>query len=295
MPYRWFLQHWLRGVAEQKVRETVAETVAEATRRRAAEVEAASRPGACDVGVVFALGQESGGLEDLLSGLVTTKGHGFTARQGVLKQRRVVLMVSGAGRARAAAATEAMISGHRPSWVIAAGFCGGLTPALARHDLVLANALLDAAGSRIELDLEKIGEEIRSRRGVHVGPLLEVNEIVRLPEQKRSLGAQSHALAADLESLAVAEVCRQRNVPFLAIRVVSDAVDDRLPVEVQYLAKQKSRTAQLGAALGALLNRPGSFKDMLKLKEDALIASDRLARLLSTVIRQIAPLPPART
>jgi len=291
MVYRWFLQHWLRGVAEQKVRETVAE----AARQRLAEVETASRPGVCQVGVVFALGQESGGLEDLLGGVVTIKGDGFVARQGVLKQRQVVLMASGAGRVRAAKAAEAMISGHRPAWVIAAGFCGGLSPALARHDLVLADALLDAAGNRLELDLARIGEEIRSRRGVHVGPLLEVEQIVRLPDEKQSLGEKYRALAADMESLAIAEVCRRRNVPFLAVRVVSDAVDERLPAEVEYLLKQKSRTAQLGAALGAILNRPGSFKDMLRLKENALIASDRLARLLSAVIRHVAPLPPART
>ena len=291
MVYRWFLQRWLRGVAQEKVRRTVVE----AARERLAEAEATGRPRPCHVGVVFALGEESGGLEDLLSGVATTKGDGFVVRQGELRHRRVVVVVSGAGRPQAANATEALIAGHQPGWVIAAGFCGGLSPKLARHDLLLADALVDALGQRLEVSLDKVGEEIRARGGVHIGPLLQVDQVVRLPDEKRALGEKHGAWAADMESLAVAEVCRSRNVPFLAIRAVSDAVDDRLPPEVSYLLRQKTRTARLGAALGAILNRPGSVKDLVRLRQDALAASDRLARLLSAVVRHLVPLPPAET
>jgi adenosylhomocysteine nucleosidase len=291
MVYRWFFQHWLRNVAQQKVRQTVAE----AARERLAEAEAAGRPRPCHVGVVFALGEESGGLEDLLSGVVTTKGDGFVVRQGELRHRRVVLVVSGAGGQRAAKATEALIAGHQPGWVIAAGFCGGLSPKLARHDFLLADALVDTLGHRLEVSLEKVSEEIRARRGVHTGPLLQVDQVVRLPDEKTALSEKHGAWAADLESLAVAEVCLSRNVPFLAIRVVSDAVDDRLPPELSYLLRQKTRTARLGAALGAILNRPGSFKDLVRLRQNALAASDRLARLLSAVVRHLVPLPPVPT
>ncbi len=95
-----------------------------------------------------------------------------------------------------------------------------------------------------------------------------------------------------METFAVAEVCRRRQIPFLAIRVVVDAVGDQLPPDVDLLLQQKSAAARWGAAFGAILNRPGSLADLLKLKEQALMASDRLGKFLSSVIQALAPLPP---
>jgi len=291
MAYSWFLQHWLRTVAEQKLRETVVQTARE---HLAAQAEAAAGPTPpCDVGVLFALASEAGGLEDLLAGVVRIKGHGFAVCQGELKHRQVAIAVSGAGRDRAARAAEALLAGHRPPWLISAGFCGGLSPELPRHAIVLADALLDGQGNRLEVDLGKLDPGLVSRQGVHVGPILQVEQVIRRPADKRAAGEAHRALAADLESLAVAEVCRGRNVSFLAIRLVSDAVDDELPREVEKLLHQKSRTAQFGAALGAILDRPGSLKEMYQLHANALVASDRLARFLAAVIQHIIPLPPA--
>ncbi len=291
MVYRWFLQHWLRSAAQEKLRETVIEAAQEklAEARKATEEH---RP--CDVGLVFALSNESGGLEDLLAGVVTTRGEGFVARHGLWRQRHVVLVLSGAGRAAAARATDALILGHRPGWVISAGFCGGLSPEVKRHDIVVASSSADAAGNVVELDAGKLAPVLAAwKSGVHVGRLLTVDQIVRRPDQKRSLGEKHQAIAADLESLGVAEVCRRQGVPFLAIRVVSDAVDDELPREVERLTRQKTRAARWGAAFGAILNRPGSLKDMYRLRENALVASDRLARFLAATIEHLAPLPPA--
>ena len=128
---------------------------------------------------------------------------------------------------------------------------------------------------------------------MHVGPVLTVDRIVRLPEEKRSLGEKHQALAVDMESYAVAEVCRSHRVRFLAVRIISDAVDEELAPEVQRLVTQKTRTAKLGAAIGAIWKRPASVKDMWKLREDALVASDRLAKFLASTIEQLVVLPPA--
>jgi adenosylhomocysteine nucleosidase len=122
--------------------------------------------------------------------------------------------------------------------------------------------------------------------------LLTVDQIVRRPSEKRALGESHDALGVDLESFAAAEVCAQRQSRFLAVRVVSDAVDDRLPREVARLSRQKSRAAQLGAALGAILDRPGALKEMYRLKQNALASSDRLARSLAGLIDHLAPPPP---
>ena len=117
--WQYLLKNWLRAQAQEKV--------AEAVQQRAEEVKSGGSPPApCDVGLVFALGIEAGGLIDLMSEVVSIKGHGLTAHEGTLDDRRLIVMQSGAGREAAARATEALISGHQPQWVVSAGLAGGL-------------------------------------------------------------------------------------------------------------------------------------------------------------------------
>lgn len=301
MVLRYWLRNWMRQRAGQAVRERVTDTLRDelgkTTDQAAGEAAGCGpeggEPAPCQVGVVFALGIESGGLEDLLGDAVSVRGHGFVASRGVLAHRNLVVVRSGSGAEAAAQATEALIQGHHPEWVISAGFAGALVPELARHDLVMADSLTDLAGNRLAIDLKVDPAELARAPGVHVGRLLSADHVVRLPSEKRSLGQEHEALAVDMETFAVAEVCRQRQVRFLAVRIITDAVDDELPPDVQTLTKQKTTAARLGAAVGAIWNRPASVKDMYRLRENALVASDRLAKFLHSTLKQLIPLPPA--
>jgi adenosylhomocysteine nucleosidase len=266
----------------------------------------------CHVGVLFALSVESAGLDDLLQGAVTTKGHGFTVRQGELAGRHVVVVLSGPGRENAEKAAEALIAGHRPQWIISAGFAGGLDPKLRRADILLADQVVDPQGNQLAIAFGKgtvpfssdenwdspqnenwdnprliLQSILAVSPNIHVGRLLTADRVVRLPQEKRALGQQHHALAVDMETFATVAVCQRHGTRVLAVRAISDAVDDELPRDVERLLAQKSRAAQLGAALGAIWRRPSSVKDMLKLKENALVASDRLAKFLVKMIETL--------
>ena len=82
-------------------------------------------------------------------------------------------------------------------------------------------------------------------------------------------------------------MCSDEKVRFLSVRIISDGVDDELPIEIERLLDQPSFAGKLGAAAGAIFRRPSSVKDMWKLKEDAIQASDRLAKFLAGTIRQL--------
>jgi adenosylhomocysteine nucleosidase len=239
-------------------------------------------PEACHFGVVFALAIEAGGLQDRLAGLITLRGRGFLVRSGDLADRRVVLVQSGPGRANAAQATESLLDGHRPAMVISAGFAGGLDPQLRRGDILLADQLLDEAGGQWDIDRRFLTAP--AAHGVYVGRLLTVDRVVRAPEEKLALGRRHAATACDMETLAVAEVCRRREVPLAAVRVINDAADDTLPPDVEKLLAQPTAAARLGAALGSILKRPSSLKDLLLLQHRAMQASERLAEFLTAMI-----------
>ncbi len=202
-----------------------------------------------DFGVVFALAIEAGGLVDRMQGVRVTRGHGLTVRQGLCHQRQVVLVESGAGRAAAAQAAQALLDAHRPAWVFSAGFAGGLVSELRRGDLLVADCLVDTEGHCWTADPATLPPWLANVRRLRVGRLLTCDRPVRLPAEKRALARRIRPWPADMESLAVAEVCRRRNVPFLAVRAVCDAVDDELPPDVEKLLAQKTTGGQLGAAL----------------------------------------------
>ena len=74
-----------------------------------------------------------------------------------------------------------------------------------------------------------------------------------------------------------------------ALRIISDALDDELPKEVERLLAQKTIAGKLGAAAKAVFQRPGSALDFIKLQDDALKASDRLAKFLTGLVVQLGP------
>jgi adenosylhomocysteine nucleosidase len=302
MLLRWLVNQYLRDATEGKLREVVAgiapegnEPVTERQPRQdippaaANDSEQASALDflPCHAAFIFALSIESGGLVDLLAGSETSRhGHGVE-RAGKLAGREVAIIESGVGQKAAARATTEAIKFYQPKWVISAGFAGGLVERLRRGNIVMADEVVNAAGETISIELRLDRESIAATKGLHVGRLVTVDSILREPAERRRLAEKHGAIACDMETFAVAAACREQNVPFLAIRIISDAVDDELPPEIELLLKQKSLAGKLGAAAGAFLKRFSAAKDLWKLREDALKASDRLAKFLVGTINQL--------
>ena len=218
-----------------------------------------------------------------------TRGDRFIARQGNLGDRRVVVVESGPGTQRAAKAAQAMIDAYRPRFVVSAGFAGGLDSQLRRYDLVVATSLINAQGNQMTLESAAKYPWLAETRNLHQGRLFTADRLIRLREEKLQLGRAKAALAVDMETFAVAEVCRQRGVEFLSARAISDAVDEELPRDVGKLLAQKSFAGQLGAALGSIFRRPGSVKDLFHLHQSALACSKRLAEFLRVLVEHTCP------
>jgi adenosylhomocysteine nucleosidase len=283
------LRSWLLGQAQQKMREAAAQAASQAAEQAKSAGQEATpekKPPVCHVGCVFALAIEAGGLVDRLAGVVRTEGSGFVAREGGLEGRRIVIVESGAGSAAAAKATEALVPGHRPRWIISAGFAGGLDERVRQGDILMADTIVDQEGRELAIDFKLAGKS-QNTPHVHVGRLLTVDRVIRDPAEKRALGIKHAALAVDMETMGVAQVCREEKVRFLSVRVIIDAVDRTLPHDIDLVVRKKSTAGRLGAAAGAIFRRPASIKDMWQLKEDALVASQRLATFLVGVVGQL--------
>lgn len=249
--------------------------------------EARRRP--CDAGLVFALAVERGAMEDRLDGPLRIESQGLVVRQGGLRGRHVVLVDSGVGSARAARATELLIAGHKPAWIISAGLAGGLVSHVRRGDFIMADSVADSAGRSLAIDLHVDPSEAAKHPHMHVGRILSIDHLAATPAEKRTLGEEHLALAVDRESFAVAEVCRASATRFLAIRAVLDPLEEELPEELGRLSRRQSGVRRVGGLVGAVWNRPSAAKDLLAWQEHALSVSDRLAKFLEGVVTQVAP------
>jgi adenosylhomocysteine nucleosidase len=310
MLLRWIVNNYLRDAAEGKVREVVGGMLKpaaggarppQAERAEPAVAGDEADPGAaqppveiipCDVVFIFGSGAEAGGLIDLLEGSERSKhAHGIE-HAGKLAGREVVVVESGVGlKATKRAVTEA-VKFYQPRWVIAAGFAAALNDDLKRGHLVIAEEAANAAGETVPLAHRFDPQSLAA--SVHVGRVLSVEEVVRQASERQQLAAQQlaaprPALACDMESFAVAQACQAQGTRLLIVRIITDALDDELPPEIANLLAQKTWAAKVGATAGALLNRFSAAKDMWQMREQALKASDRLAKFLKSVLAQLPP------
>lgn len=257
--------------------------------RRSEPDESVVNRAKADVGIVAALKRELDPLLDKCDRVKRYTGGEFTFRGGFLRDLRIATVECGVGAARAQRATHALIDAHAPRWLLSIGYSGGLTDQLQIGDIVVANRIVpaDAAApaddAGLKIDLKMPSDE---SKGLYVGRIATAGHIVRTVAEKREIAERTGAIAVDLESLAVAEVCRERKVRFMAVRGISDDCSADLPAEVLTVLGGTG-SIRAGAIVGALWNRPSSYKDLWRLRENATVAAERLSLFLVSMLKQI--------
>jgi adenosylhomocysteine nucleosidase len=300
MLLRWLVQNYLREAAEGKVREVVSGVFQRDPGRESPETSdddqtSAEQPAEggepgiipCEAAFLFGSGLEAGGLIDALKNSETSRHKHGIEHAGKLDRREVVIVETGVGAKAAARATREAIKFYQPRWVISAGFASALQGDLRRGHVLMADEAASPAGEKLAIGINLEPHVVAATRGLHVGRLLTVDRVIRKPAERRELYEQHQALACDMETFAVAEACRDLGVRLISARLITEAVDDELPPEIEHLLAQKTLAAKIGAAAGAMLNRFSAAKDLWQLREDAMKGSDRLAKFLRGVLAQL--------
>lgn len=236
-----------------------------------------------DIGIVCALPIELGAFMARCEKVKKYTGGEFVFRGGFYDGIRIAVVEAGMGYSRARRATQALLDGHSPKWLLSCGFSGALRDDVPIGSIVVGNSIVDQHGQCLQIDLQMPADPARK---LFVGRLLTTDEMVRSVEQKRQLEEQHAALAVDLESLAVAQVARERKTRFLAIRVISDDLSADLPPEVMSIVGATG-SVRFGAAIGSIWKRPAAIKDLWRLREQAQTAASQLASFLDGVVLQL--------
>ena len=245
--------------------------------------ETPRNPAEADIGIVAALNLEVAPFVGRCLPVQSYLGEKFRIQGLLLHDIRIAVVESGTGAARTTRATHTLLDGHTPKWVLSVGFSGALQPHLKVGDLVVAEAIVNAEGKGLSVPVQM---QSAPKDGLYVGKFLNTDQIVRTVSDKTKLGEATGAIAVDMESLAVARVCAERQVRFMAVRVISDDLTKDLPAEVLTIFGS-SGFVRAGAVLSALWNRPSSWSDLWQLREQSIQAAARLGMFLRNVVERL--------
>lgn len=173
--------------------------------------------------------------------------------------------VGGGGSAGAEAAARAMLRAGAGG-LVSLGLAAGLDLALRPGAIVIPATVLDR-GTRFHADpalAQRLG-------GADGRTILGLDQVVVTTTEKLRLWHETGAVAADMESGAVARVAWQEGVPFAALRVICDPADRTLP-PAALIALDGQGTIGLGRVIASVLRRPGQIPALLRLAADAATA-----------------------
>ncbi|MBL8812790.1 MAG: hypothetical protein JNM43_21675 [Planctomycetaceae bacterium] len=207
----------------------------------------------------------------------------ITIRGGFLGELvRLVIAEAGVGYAQHRAATELLLDEHHPSWVLCVGFSSALSPDLQAGDLVVANEIADTHGNSLPVKCT-----IGARKRIHVGKLLVADKHPETPEEKKRFAESSGALAVDTTSLAVAQVCTEKNVRLVVVRAIIDAAEEQVPDNAASMIFRPD-SKSVGTAIGSLFRGLRGMSELNNWRIRSAEAASNLDRFVAGLVEQIS-------
>lgn len=187
--------------------------------------------------VIAAMDEEVMALRKRMDNVLEKEYYGLHYLEGNLGEHMVFLARSGVGKVNAAMTSSLMIALLNPHYVLNIGSAGGLQKGQAIGDVVVSNKLLyhdfdigentyddDRFQFQASFDLHQKACTILEELGItyHEGLLVAGDQFVTAKESASILKRFPKAQAVDMESAAIAAVCRQMGQSFLVLRSISD-------------------------------------------------------------------------
>ena len=190
------------------------------------------------IGIIVAMHKELELLLPLLQNSEESRMGGCEFHRGKVGRHDVIAMQCGIGKVNAAIGTLTLVNSFLPDFVINSGVAGGANQSISVMDVVAGArvAYHDVwCGPESELGqvqglplyfegAQRLLDLVPDREGIHKGLICSGDQFIdTLDAVSRIKGNFPEALAVDMESGAIAQVCHLNKVPFLALRVISDS------------------------------------------------------------------------
>lgn len=192
------------------------------------------------------------------------------ARMAVLGGNAIVLAAHGPGPKLAAHAVDIVRERAKLDGLVSTGFCGALDPTLAPCDIFVATEVL---GVCIAAPLAGCSRPYKS------GKLLSIDRVASTVAEKAEL-RKCGADAVEMEAAAVAERAEHWNLPFYAIRVVTDTADESFPLDFNQVRDAEGRFDRV-KIIAAAIRKPGIFPALIQFNRRCNAAAQTLGDFIA--------------
>lgn len=179
---------------------------------------------------------------------------------------RVAIAGPGFGLAEATARRE--IAASRPDVVISMGTCGALRPEFTLGQVFTANRILSPLGEFAALPLKAPTAVIYSQ-----------DRVAATAVEKAHLASLGGDLV-EMESAAIARVCRELNVPFACIKAVSDTFGEDLPLDFNLYRSPDGHFQTARIAFAGIMKLGG----LRRIERQTRLAVEKLGEALAHVL-----------
>ncbi len=194
----------------------------------------------------------------------------LSVRSGGLAGGSIVAIVTGMGTARAASGVTRLLDAVEVDRVVVVGIAGGVSDAAPIGTLVVPREVVHGTTGEAYCP--------DPLEGVPAAGLMWTSDDLITDEERIAGLVGKGVIALDMETAAVAEVCRQRSVPWSALRVISDRAGDDAIDEAMMGLTRADGTPDLRALCSFLVHHPGRIPGLVRTAIAAGRASHRAAR-----------------
>jgi adenosylhomocysteine nucleosidase len=186
----------------------------------------------------------------------------------LFEHRDAIIACAGMGVHRASLAVEAALALGPVSELVSVGWAGACNNWRTSGDVVRANIVVDARTGERFFTEEK-------RQGIRGQEVVVTVASPASVKEKERLSLSYYASAVDMEAAAVARIARARELPFYAIKAISDGHDFELP-DMSRFTTADGQFREGAFALHVAV-RPQLWKLVLTLAKSSKLAAKHLS------------------
>jgi len=166
--------------------------------------------------------------------------------------------------------------------LISFGVAGGLAPNLSPGTCIVGSEILSGTAWLLT-DHDWSQNLLQVIPNAIYGKIVGVSAPIP-PKAKHALHLNMGAVAIDMESHIVARIAAENNLPFAAIRVITNPVERPLP-QVVWTTMRPNGTIDIGSLFYSLMKRPAEVGALARTAYDALAAYARLRHVCRALRR----------
>ena len=236
-----------------------------------------------------------------------------------VSEQKIILVQAGVGKVHAAVAAQQVITQYAPDAIFSCGTAGGLDGRKQIGDIVVGTTTSQhdygfmmpetfihfglyilrknkkrtflkafAADELLLNTAHRLKAQWSESFQVFTGPILTGDQVIFSSEKRQALAKQFDALAVDMESAAIAQVCEMHNIPFLAVRGISDHADESIHLDTSKIdpnefaafssASFSKKVSIITKTISYFAQHPSTFTLSLQTRQNMKIAATNSAK-----------------